>query len=298
MTTVYHKWEDVPEGLLTRTQLKAERLKPAPDQKPVAQKRSSRRDVYDLYEKAAAVPMRTLSEAQKAAATTNIEKARQALCCVDCGRQMQRKRELRRGRCDDCQEEHTIKSYRVRAKERFVELSRRDDWLVLDTETTGLDYADEVISVAVVASNGETLFHSLVRPTVRIHPRASAVNGLTDEMVADAAAFADIYPRLVEAMAGRLVLAYNADFDKRMLHQTCERYGLPVIETEWECAMELYAAARNRWSRKYGFVWCKLGEACWREGVQVEGFHEACADAQATRLLVLAVGGKGSNGSG
>lgn len=54
--------------------------------------------------------------------------------------------------------------------------------------------------------------------------------------------------------------------------------------------MDLYAAARNRWSRRNGFVWCKLGEACWSEGVQVEGFHEACTDAQATRLLVLAVG--------
>ena len=182
MTTVYYKWEDVPEGLLTRTQLKAERLKPAPDQKPVAQKRSSRRDVYDLYDKSGAVPMRTLSEAQNAAATGNIEKARQALCCVDCGRQMQRKRELNRSRCDDCTEEHRIQGHRVRARERFVELTGQDDWLVLDTETTGLDNHDEVISVAVVSAGGEVLFHSLVRPTVRIHPRASAVNGITDEM--------------------------------------------------------------------------------------------------------------------
>ena len=97
---------------------------------------------------------------------------------------------------------------------------------------------------------------------------------------------------MTELLTGRLVLAYNADFDRRMLCQTCDRYGLTVIEAEWECAMELYAAARNRWSRKYGFVWCKLGEACWGEGVQMDGVHEAVADARATRMLVMAVGGK------
>lgn len=276
---------------MTKTQLRAERLKPAPEQKPAARKNSGR-DTYDLYEKAQAIPLREMSEAQNAAATANIEKARQALCCVDCGRRMRIGRELRRGQCDDCHTQHTLEGSRIRARERFAELAGQDDWLVLDTETTGLGHDDEVISLAVVSARGELLFHSLVRPTQRIHPKASAVNGITDEMVKDAAAFTDIYPRLAEVLAGRHILAYNAGFDERMLRQTCERYGLPVMVAEWECVMELYAAARNRWSRNYGFVWCKLGEACWSEGVQAEAVHEACADAQATRLLVLAVGGK------
>ena len=115
--------------------------------------------------------------------------------------------------------------------------------------------------------------------------------GIT-EAIAAAPPFAEVYPRLAEVLTGRLVLAYNAEFDQRMLRQTCERYGLPVIQAEWECVMELYAAARHRWSKRYGFVWCKLGEACGREAVVVDGRHEAEADAQATRLLVLAVGGK------
>lgn len=294
MTTVYHKWEDVPEGLMTRTQLRTERLKPAPDQKPTARKNSGR-DMYDLYDKAQAIPLRSMSEAQKAAAQQNIEKARQALCCVDCGRQMRLKRELHRGRCDDCHELHAIEGSRIRARKQFASLAGRVDWLVLDTETTGLGNGDEVISVAVVSATGEVLFSEMVRPTQRIHPKASAVNGLTDQMVAAALPFAEVYPRLAEVLAGRLVLAYNAEFDQRMLRQTCERYGLPVIQAEWDCVMELYAAARNRWSRRNGFVWCKLGEACWSEGVQVTGFHEACTDAQATRMLVLAVGERDLN---
>ncbi len=59
------------------------------------------------------------------------------------------------------------------------------------------------------------------------------------------AAFADVCPRSAEVLAGRHVLAYNADFDRRMLAQSCERYDLPVIRAEWECMLELYAAART-----------------------------------------------------
>lgn len=160
----------------------------------------------------------------------------------------------------------------------------------MDTETTGLGDDDEIISIAVVSAAGDVLFNEMVRPTQRIHPKASAVNGITDEVVAAAPSFVEVYPRLAEVLAGRLVLAYNAGFDQRMLQQTCERYSLPVIQAEWECVMELYAAARNRWSRRNGFVWCKLGETCDREMINTNGFHEAQADAQATRLLVLAMG--------
>lgn len=289
MTTVYYKWQDVPDGLKTQTQLRAERLKPAPDQKPAAQKRSGRHS-YNLYDRADAVPLRPMSQAQEAAARQNIEKARQALCCVDCGSQVQIKRELQKGRCDWCYAEYVIQRDRLRAIKRFGVLAGQDDWLVVDTETTGLGDEDEIVSVAVVSPAGEVLFSEIVRPTIPISRGASAVNGFTDEMVAAAPPFAAIYPRLAELLTGRRVLAYNADFDRRMLAQTCSRYGLAKISVDWECVMELYAAARNPLRRDGSFTWCKLAEACEREGVKGEQFHEACADAQATRMLVLAAG--------
>lgn len=295
MTTVYYKWGDIPEGLMTLTQLKAVGLKPALDQPPAAYKQS--RERYALYDKEGATPIRKLSQAQKAAALQNITKARQALCCVDCGQQMQAKRDLISGRCVDCHERNRIKQDRGRARKKFIDLADRGDWLVLDTETTGLEADDEVISVAVITATGEVLLNEMIRPTKRISPGALAVHGITDDMVANAAAFTEIYPRLVNAIAGRLVLAYNTEFDRQMLRQTCERYGLPVIEVKLDCVMELYAAAYNRWSNQMGFVWCKLGDACFREGVNVDSLHQACADAQATRLLVLAVGEKESGRS-
>lgn len=284
MITVYCNWLDIPDGLMTRTQLKAERLKPAPGQKPAA-RMSGRKGVYDLYEKAHAVPMRQLTEPQQAAALQNIEKAQAALYCIDCHDLARPRHRFINGRCKACHWDHRR---RTLALDRLVELSGMNDWLVLDTETTGLSAEAEVISLAVVTSVGEVLFNELVRPSQPIHPRASMVNGITDEMAAGAAAFTEVYPRLAKVLAGRLVLAYNAEFDRRMLRQTCERYDLPVLEVaEWECVMELYAAARN-WRGKLS----SLHDACVSEGITFERLHEACADAQATRLLLRAVGGK------
>ena len=185
-----------------------------------------------------------------------------------------------------------VNADRFRAQNRFEELAGIDDWLVLDTETTGLETYDEIVSIAVISAAGEVLLHELIRPAQPISPQARAVHGITDEQVAIAAAFPAHYPRLVELLTGRRVLAYNAKFDSKMLRQTCKRYGLPVIKAEWECVMELYAAAKGQWSRRHGFLWCKLGDACRREQIVVDSAHEACADAQATRRLVLAVGKK------
>src|SRR6185437_1044792 len=44
------------------------------------------------------------------------------------------------------------------------ELLTRDDWVVLDTETTGLDAGAEVIDLAVLDRNGTVLLETLLRP--------------------------------------------------------------------------------------------------------------------------------------
>ncbi|MCL4868018.1 MAG: 3'-5' exonuclease [Anaerolineae bacterium] len=185
-----------------------------------------------------------------------------------------------------------VKEKRQQAKSRFAALAARNDWLVLDTETTGMERKDELVSIAVVSAAGETVLHELIRPTQPISPQAARVHGITAEDVAAASPFPELYPRLAELLTGRLVLAYNANFDRKMLQQTCQRYHLPLIKAEWECVMDLYAAAKGRWSNRYGFTWCKLAEACQREQIEVVDFHEACADAQATQQLVMAVGHK------
>lgn len=51
-------------------------------------------------------------------------------------------------------------------------LLARNDWVTLDTETTGLDKTTEAIQVAILAPDGAELLNSLVCPVGEISPAA------------------------------------------------------------------------------------------------------------------------------
>lgn len=132
------------------------------------------------------------------------------------------------------------------------------DYVVLDTETTGLN-EPELVSVAVVDSHGETLLNELVRPAKPIEAGASWITGITDAMVRDRAEFPTIYQALFEALNGRLVVIYNADYDLRVLRNTCRRYNLEMPPVQQWCVMEWFAKVHGRWdSYRKNYTWQKL----------------------------------------
>ena len=116
----------------------------------------------------------------------------------------------------------------------------RTDWVILDTETTGLGSTDVVIQIGVTDHRGVTLVDTLVRPAVAIGSGAQAVHGISAEAVAGARDFPTVLPELVRAIAGKTVVAYNAPFDRRLLDQTAFRHGVTLPEVRWDCAMQWY----------------------------------------------------------
>jgi DNA polymerase-3 subunit epsilon len=155
-------------------------------------------------------------------------------------------------------------------------------WCVLDTETTGLGAGAEVVQIAVVdGQSGNVLFDRDVRPAgARFETRAQAVNRLDAGRLAAASRWPDVYYALCPVLTGRRVVAYNADFDRRLLDQTCDRYRLPRLRLRWECAMARYTAWSGRWRA--------LRFACAVEDVAVDvgELHSAAGDALATWHLV------------
>ncbi|ECI8050226.1 hypothetical protein E4470_21395 [Salmonella enterica subsp. enterica] len=59
------------------------------------------------------------------------------------------------------------------------------DYLIIDTETTGLDNNAEIIEIAIINMHGDVLLNSLVKPTCSIPTAVTKINNITDEMVAD-----------------------------------------------------------------------------------------------------------------
>ena len=170
------------------------------------------------------------------------------------------------------------------------EAVRAPNVVFLDTETTGVRTTDDIVDIAIVATNGDVLFEQLVKPARPIPPETSAFNGISNKMVAGAPDLQEIYPALAALLTDRVVVAYNVEFDRSMLGGALGRRGLPWLEsTRWSCAMEAYAAYNGEasWHRP-GFRWMSLEKATARLGIP-RPTHRALADAEACRAVVHAL---------
>lgn len=156
----------------------------------------------------------------------------------------------------------------------------------LDTETTGFPPSAEIVDVAIVAADGRVLLDTLVRPAGQIPPGASAIHGIMDADVRDAPNWAELMPLLRDCLDDRLVVVYNADFDRKVLEACCARSFVAAPLARWECAMRAYAEFRGDLNARTGqFRWHKLEQAALHCGF-APGGHRALADAEVCRQVV------------
>ncbi len=168
------------------------------------------------------------------------------------------------------------------------DLFEQHNFYVLDTETTGVGVNDEIVQLGIVDKNGQTVMNTLIKPTLPIPAGASNVHGIYDKDVQNAPTLDDVYVSLSSTLAGGVVIAYNMDFDWRMLDQTIKVYQLPLFRvSKKHCAMKEYARFRGVKNPRYGdYKWHKLSDACRQEGLPVENAHDALGDVQMTLTLI------------
>lgn len=185
----------------------------------------------------------------------------------------------------------TLEMARADAVTWASSITTRSDVLYLDTETTGLGATDEVIDIAAVDNDGHVLLNTLVRPHRSIPRIATEIHGITDEMVTDAPDWPTVYPQLVGLFSRyRHVVVYNADFDRRLISQSCAVYVLRPAQARWHCAMKRYAEFVGDQSSSFGdYRWFNLGMAVRRLGLTVVADHRALSDARACRAVVDAM---------
>ena len=99
--------------------------------------------------------------------------------------------------------------------------------IVLDTETTGLDYTRERIIefAAVRLENGKVKdeFQTLINPQQHIRKSSMAIHHITEEMVADAPLEEDVLPKILEFIGDYPIVAHNAIFDFSFLNEAKKR---------------------------------------------------------------------------
>jgi DNA polymerase-3 subunit epsilon len=161
--------------------------------------------------------------------------------------------------------------------------------ITLDLETTGTEDDARIVQIGIIDSDGNTLMDQLINPEMPIPAEATKIHAITDERVKDAPTFAEVIGILVAHLHNREIIAYNSDFEKRVLESEWKRAQLDKMpELDFYCAMKLYARFVGDWnSYRHDFKWHKLTDACTSEGIEVEeSAHSAIGDCQRTLALI------------
>lgn len=164
----------------------------------------------------------------------------------------------------------------------------RSDVLVLDTETTGFNDDDEVIDIALVDTTGQIRLNTLVECQHENIPQgAYDVHGIHKKALRGSPSFPQLWKRLAPTLATHEIIIYHAEYDLRLLKQTCQRYDLDFPEIRSYCLMKQYAAYVGQMlPRGEDYRNFKLAAACLHFQVEQEQAHRALVDAL-TSLDVL-----------
>ncbi len=169
-------------------------------------------------------------------------------------------------------------------------------FIAFDLETTGtvpgVDQIVEIGAVRIVDGQVDAVFSTLVNPLKSIPPGASAVNGITDDMVLGKPLIQDLLPSFAEFCADDIMVAHNAPFDAQFLTSDIKKHETPaprgVIIDTLPLARKVFPGLPNY----------KLGTLVQHLKIPSAGFHRAEEDSTYCGKLFLemikriSIGGK------
>ena len=186
-----------------------------------------------------------------------------------------------------------------------------DRFVVFDTETTGLAPSKnrivELAAIRFVGGEPVQLFTALIDPQREIPHDVSALNGITNEIVAGFPTISQVLPAFEDFIGDDLLIAHNIEFDLKFLFYS----GSKMLETKrkyidtLEQAKKLLKKPKARyfapdpddvwdeggWHYDYNFDYdvdnYKLDTLCDYYGIVRPYEHRAAADALATGDLFL-----------
>lgn len=158
------------------------------------------------------------------------------------------------------------------------------DYIVLDTETTGLDpKTDRVVEISLLrVCAGEIVeeYCTLVNPGMHIPSRATKVHGIRDEDVKDAPRYDEVGEAVARFFGDCTVVGHNIRFDLGFMGGLLENVTLDRDLT-WKY-VDTIEAAKTAFPGKENYKLQTLVKAL---GIETEGAHRARADTLATREL-------------
>lgn len=104
-------------------------------------------------------------------------------------------------------------------------MAKPDIKIVLDIETTGLDYKREkIIEFAALKLEDYKIveeYQTLVNPNKEIRKSSIDVHGITHDMVVDAPSIEEIMPKILDFIQDYPIVGHNVIFDYSFINQAC-----------------------------------------------------------------------------
>ena len=151
------------------------------------------------------------------------------------------------------------------------------EYLVLDVETNGrggeLCEPTEIAAVLVGAGELHERHQSLIAVERPLSRGIQRFTGITQDMLVDAPPLDQVLPRIARELAGRVLVAHSATFDRRVLRQAFDRCDLEWPEPPTLCTVAMARRLAPLATRR------ALGELAEGLGIDVEVRHRALPDA-------------------
>jgi len=116
-------------------------------------------------------------------------------------------------------------------------LANKDQYVIFDTETTGLKESDVIVHFAVMDLDGNMLIDTKVKPMSkrRMSQDATYFHGMTMKDLKDAPLFEEVVDMFRPISASKKLLSYNARFHAEMFEQTYMNEGVTGEPIRLDC---------------------------------------------------------------
>ncbi len=110
--------------------------------------------------------------------------------------------------------DNNLAKYFEKISENYIDEEREEEFVYLDTETTGVPaWEHKIVEISIIDDEGNILLDTLVNPEREIPEEATNIHGITNEMVKSYGTIEEFIPKINNLIRGKKLVIYNSKYD-------------------------------------------------------------------------------------